>query len=694
MKYPKVIYKDQPKAHSWCRWSVNRVKNRNNSTNIRFVGDTGCQPEGSKVLMANGEWKNIKRIQIGDEVLSPQEDGSYKFGKIKEIFKWKSKKNYDIFQLNRQKAKLYSCSHNHNIPVWHNYKKKGLWEIKRITAENMTLRPNSTKSHQDIGFSSPPIPNFKGRKNCEVEPYTLGAFLGDGMFRDITHFNENKNYKFMKRSDKKKIHKRTYREVCITTMDLGVIEEISKYYPIMNITQKKDNKAKSYYFSINSELGKSLKKYKLNGKKSGDKFIPKEALLSDIDYRKKLLAGLIDTDGYLSKKCAYSITTKSKKLSENILFLIYSLGGRGRITKVKKGIKKLNFTGEYYRVSFFIHNLKIPVKIKRKSKQNKSCYISSNRIAINVKPSKEKYLVYGFTVDTPSHFYITDNFMVTGNSGKSWSALSMFEIMCKLMKKEVNPDNFYFSISDVIRRVAKKPPKPGTIFFIDEQQVEGDSTQHNTLKGRAYTTFFSTVRSKRYIIISTMPYADMVIKKVRRFFHLEIETKGVNETTQTVRTAPRYLEYHKSKDKVYRKRLVVVFTDKDTGIRKARKISTWEIPRPSTHLINIYEKLKAEFQQKTYDRLVKDLDRFEGIGDDSSEKTLAANEKTLESLTEYQKALYEKLNEHPDLAFKEISRLLEEDGIASSPAKVSQNIPWMKNKGVIILKRVGRKKVK
>ena len=117
-------------------------------------------------------------------------------------------------------------------------------------------------------------------------------------------------------------------------------------------------------------------------------------------------------------------------------------------------------------------------------------------------------------------------------SGKSWSALATCEMMAKLMGRKITKDNIYFSISDVIRKVAKDPPKPGTIFFIDEQQVEGDSNAHNTLKGRAYTAFFSTVRSKRYIIVSTMPYADMIIKKVRRFFHVEIETKGVNETAK------------------------------------------------------------------------------------------------------------------------------------------------------------------
>lgn len=375
-----------------------------------FFGRIGCQPKGSKVLMADGEWKNIEKIEVGDEILSPQKNGEYIFGKIVKTYKWKSKKNYDVFQLNRQKLKLYSCSSNHEIPVWHNFERRKTWEIKEITAENLSNQTKSKKGSQDIAFSCPPIKEFRDRINCMIEPYSLGIFLGDGMF------TESKQGKY------------TRRMVNITTMDFEVIEEISKYYSIINIYQQKNNKSKTFSFSVKSDFAKYLSLYGLNGKKSGEKFIPREALLSSINYRKKLLAGLIDSDGYLSRENSYSITTKSEKLAEDILFLIYSLGGRGRISKEKKSIKKLNFTGEYFRVSFFIHKMELPIKVKRRIKPKKSCYIDSNRIAIEVKPSQDNIYVYGFTVDTPSHYYITDNFMVTKNSGKTWKMIAMAQV--------------------------------------------------------------------------------------------------------------------------------------------------------------------------------------------------------------------------------------------------------------------------
>jgi len=275
-------------------------------------------------------------------------------------------------------------------------------------------------------------------------------------------------------------------------------------------------------------------------------------------------------------------------------------------------------------------------------------------------------------------------------SGKSWSALAIAEIMAGMMNKQIEAEDIYFSISDVIRRIAKSPPKAGTIFFIDEQQVQGSAGEHSNLRGKAYTTFFSTVRSRRYIIISTMPFADMIIKKVRRFFHVEIETIGVDVVHKVVKTKPRLLEYHKQKDYVYRKRLVVISKDPKSGITKGKKISTWDIPKPSDEMINIYEQKKAEFQQATYTALVKDLDKYEDKHLESEEDVKTKNIQVIDSLTDYQKDIYEVYCEFPGLNQSQVSDKLAEKGHNSSPGKVSGNLRWMKSKGVIILKKHGK----
>jgi hypothetical protein len=280
-------------------------------------------------------------------------------------------------------------------------------------------------------------------------------------------------------------------------------------------------------------------------------------------------------------------------------------------------------------------------------------------------------------------------------SGKSWSALFMAEQMAKMMNKEIEGDDIYFGIGDVIRKVEKDPPKPGTIFFIDEQQIEGGSGEWMNLRGKAYTAFFSTVRSKRYIIISTMPFADMIIKKVRRFFHLEIETLSVNENAQVVNTKPRALSYHKHKDKTYRMRLIMKIKNPITGKTKSIKIDTWQVPKPSDEIIELYEEKKAKFQQETYSKLVRDLDKFEGKQKEiepGDSKDGFHVQGTIDKLTEFQRALYNSVAEHPDYTHEELTQLLISKGFNCSPAKITNNIRFMKGKGVIVVKR--RKKYK
>lgn len=269
-------------------------------------------------------------------------------------------------------------------------------------------------------------------------------------------------------------------------------------------------------------------------------------------------------------------------------------------------------------------------------------------------------------------------------SGKSLSALFFCEECARMMGKTFNEDSFYFSIKDVLDEISDNEPKPGTIFFIDEQQIEAAADIHQSKRARAYAALLSTVRSKRYIIVTTLPFSDMELKKVRRFFHVEIETHGANLSTNTVRATPRYMEYSRQKkDKTYRKRLIVVYKDTETGLTRSRKLSYWDIPKPTQALIDIYELRKAEFQRRLYKKLSKELAEDE-IDKDELPKA-AADQVTLATLTEYQKAIYEFFTQGIRVQ-KEINLKLIEKGFTSTAEKVSMNIKWMRKKGVIILK--------
>jgi hypothetical protein len=486
---------------------------------IAIDGNEGCQIKGSKVMMSDGSYKNIEDIKLGDSILSPQQDGSNIYSKVINLFKFKAKNIYDVYELNRQKRKLYSCSHNHLIPMNVKNKKTKKWEVVHYEAEELYKQSKSFMKNSTTNTMFG-IDKFEDKENCEIEPYCLGTWLGDG------HFSSNKSKKDNPLYDTQTIvkgHLRNFksgkqtwqtehttnrknqellnyfhRDVGITTNDLEVIEYVSKFYPIMKFYSKKLTNAKTYRFSLLSDFAKQLIFYGLEGKGSGEKFIPKKALTSDIEYRKKLLAGLIDTDGYLSKELSYSITTKSEQLSKDIEYLVYSLGGRCTIRKIKKGIKSLGFIGEYFSVCFYLGNINLPILLKRKQKNSKGYYLSANRIPIELK-ERDGEIVYGFELDSKSHWYISDNYIVTKNSGKSTLAFQL----AKYIDPTFDISRIVFT-PDEFREAIFKATK-GQVIVFDEAFTGFSSRTSLSRVNTILVSMTMQMRQKNLCIIIVLP---------------------------------------------------------------------------------------------------------------------------------------------------------------------------------------------
>jgi intein/homing endonuclease len=112
----------------------------------------------------------------------------------------------------------------------------------------------------------------------------------------------------------------------------------------------------TYYITTGYTGGRSDKNKLLNYLKYhnliNNKHIPEIYKCNSRENRLKLLAGLIDSDGSYDKvNNSLEITQKNKKLADDILFLVRSLGFRGTMKEctkscMYKGEKK---TGQYHR---------------------------------------------------------------------------------------------------------------------------------------------------------------------------------------------------------------------------------------------------------------------------------------------------------------------------------------------------------
>ena len=230
---------------------------------------------------------------------------------------------------------------------------------------------------------------FKKRKVL-LDPYFLGLWLGDGR-RTSTEITK----------PDKEIEQ--YLESFAKSVDMN----LSRYHTIgrcksFAITGKKSRKQ--------NKIESLLCGYGLMPKK----FIPNDYKINSREIRLQILAGLMDTDGYLSEGTHYDFISKDKQLAEDVVFLSRSLGLHASVNKCKKGIKSTGFMGTYYRV-YISGNIEIiPTKIKRKIaiKHKRRTDELSSGIKIT-KLNKDNY--YGFTLDGNGRFLLGD-FTVTHNT--------------------------------------------------------------------------------------------------------------------------------------------------------------------------------------------------------------------------------------------------------------------------------------
>lgn len=445
-------------------------------------GMEGCLRRGERILLADGTWKNVEDIVVGDIVMSPQFDGSYKYSKVLNTNKWYSKENYSIKERGNSNKRLYNCSYNHGLPFYFDKNK-----VMQVSAQDFFKLKDYKKQEMSL-LTSFKIPKFMNRENCKIEPYTLGAFIGDGSFIG------------------------SHLTIANSINDKEMIKEVKRFYkPMSEIADKRqDNVVINYCFSSKSLLWKQLTECALRDKRSADKFIPREALLSDVNYRIRLLSGLIDSDGSIHKN-TYSIKTKSKQLAEDIKDLVYSLGGKAIINIDDWAIKNLRggSSNRYYRISFHISNCKLQVKVKRKIKTKEEFY-DSNKIKIDIKKDKEDF-VYGFLLDSPSHLFITNEWCLSFNSGKSTFGAAL----CRYLDPEFpgepigdgtarrHCDRIVFTPAQFSEAVAKSKPKQAIQF--DEAILGLMAGDAGTNVQRMLMKEITLIRKKQLYIVLVIP---------------------------------------------------------------------------------------------------------------------------------------------------------------------------------------------
>jgi len=151
-----------------------------------------------------------------------------------------------------------------------------------------------------------------------------------------------------------------------------------------------------------------------------------------------------------------------------------------------------------------------------------------SKIYVKVIPKNPKgsEIVYGFTLDSPSSWYVTDNWMITKNSGKSYSAMEIaLDIDPTFTQKRI-----VFTALEFMDLLMVDKPPPRSVIVWDEVGVELSSRTWFSAQNKMMSFVFETFRRDNLILIMTTPNVSFIDKKIRSMLHGYMEILDPSQT--------------------------------------------------------------------------------------------------------------------------------------------------------------------
>jgi len=397
-KLDKVVGREKEiKQTAW----VLMQRKKNNPVLVGEAGVGKAQPLNSNVLTIDG-WKKMGDLTIDDFVVTPDGNKS----KIIGIYPQGQKEIYEIEFKDGSKTK--TCFEHlwkiYGIPKGKN--RKFGWSILS-TGEMITLL-NNTRYELKTPLVNENINLFNKKNEFFIEPYVLGALIGDGCMNGNSINFTNIDDEILEKINIS-IDKKGY-----------VLNKIQDSISYRLTSKNKSIMTKFEKGNIYNDFLKNIIDLELN-KKSHEKFIPEIYKNSDTESKYELIRGLLDTDGYVTKTGTVVYYTTSKQLAVDVKYIINSLGG---LCDIKNKNPKYKYLGEVKNGKIcYCLTIRHPypeklMTLKRKLDRVSKNYQYKNNlknqiISIKYHSTEEAQCIM---IDDPNHLYITDDFIVTHNT--------------------------------------------------------------------------------------------------------------------------------------------------------------------------------------------------------------------------------------------------------------------------------------
>lgn len=377
------------------------------------VAPTGCHAKGTKILMFDGHYKNVEDIVVGDVLMGPDSRPR----NVLHLHRGRE----EMYNINPTKGKSFIVNKGHILSLVRTNDGTCFAGSKINISVEDYINCSKTFKHTHKLYR----PDFIEFQSVKVQyPYIVGLYLGDGAISGDG--------------------------VVITTADAEIADEIQYFATIMNcktaIYQKSNSAAKDIRMlgGHSNNIWKMFEKIGIAGTRSDNKFIPHEYKTSDLNSRLQLLAGLLDTDGSCDKHGCFDFISKSKILSEDVVFLAQSVGLAAYMKETQK-CDQNGFIGTYYRVCISGDTNIIPTRISRKRAKERTQIKNHRRVGFEVTDiGIDDY--YGFEVDC-DNLYVMQDFFVTHNSGKS---MMLVHLAAQAMKQGKNVVYYTLELGDTV----------------------------------------------------------------------------------------------------------------------------------------------------------------------------------------------------------------------------------------------------
>ncbi len=361
-----------------------------------------AQPLDAQVLTTTG-FRAMGSLRLGDELASVDGAPSTVVGIYPQGVR-------QVYRITLADGRSTECCAEHLWCV--NYRG---WDAPRVVSAAKLMAMLQRRRYQNRLWIEQFTGEFGADEHLPVDPWLLGLLLGDGALGGTS-------LRFSSADEE------TIDRVRVSVGDEMAVTHAGNYD--YRIVQRAGASQAGTQGVVANPVSKALKSLGLWNKTAAHKFIPGSYLAASRASRASLLAGLLDSDGWVERFGAIRFCSCSIQLAKDVVSLSRSLGGTASFFP-----KKTTYTYKGQRKSgqpSFVCNLQFTdasnaVLLKHKLERLKAVPRQRQRRLniVSIAPTRTTE-TQCIAVSHPAHLYVTDDYIVTHNTA---FAMNLIEAM-------------------------------------------------------------------------------------------------------------------------------------------------------------------------------------------------------------------------------------------------------------------------